>query len=150
VFQVNPVLAPNPPVQMPRKNIFRLQRKPPIADLDLALLKRGYSVVRGISCNQQFDFLAGATWESVFVYSSETKGESLRIFDKHEKYANGILRMEDDVLASVDDIGVLLSWRARRCEAVGKLQLSDGACAAIATPSSTLLHIGTANGRCAP
>lgn len=102
--------------------------------------------MRAIACIPKHDLVALCTIEGVSIYSYGTKGEPLCVFDKHENYVCGIVHLSDDVLGSVDVSGVLLTWRARTCEVLNKLQVSRDFHTAITKVTPTKLLLGTENG----
>lgn len=70
----------------------------------------------------------------------------LRVFDKHVADVNSMVFLSDDVLASVDDAGILLTWRARTGVVQDRLKVSQGNCLAVTKASATGILVGTTDG----
>lgn len=132
------------------RNIFRrrnapvIQNNAPILSPDVTVKCKGR--VYGIACIPEHDLVGVAAWKGVFICSFETKAEPLRVFYKQEKDVSALVHLSDDVLASVDETGVLLTWRAGTCAVLDKLGVSQCACTAIPKASFTHLLVGTNKG----
>jgi len=99
-------------------------------------------VLCGIACTPEHDLVAFPASKGVFIYSYEKKGEPPRVFDKHETDIRALVHLSDDLLASVDEAGLLLTWRAGTGDVVDILQLSEDECTSIAKARSTQLLFG--------
>ena len=100
--------------------------------------------VRDVACIPERDLFALVTYSNkVYIYSYETKGEPLRVFRKHKNYVSALVHLSDDILASVDESGVLVTWRSGTCAVLDKLQVSEHKNWAITKVSSTHLLVGT-------
>jgi len=102
--------------------------------------------VNGIACIPEHDLVTLFTYSKVYIFSYETKGEPLRVFRKHEKKISALVHLWDDILASVDQSGFLVTWRAGSCAVLDELQISEDMNWTITKASSTHLLVGTNRG----
>jgi len=110
-------------------------------------LQCGERNVNSIACVPHYDMVAISTnSNTVYVHEYGTKGEPLRVFEEHTADVNGLVHIYDDVLASVDDDGMLLTWRASTGIVQDRLELSTDRCFAISKASALVILVGTWEG----
>jgi len=133
------------------RNLFR-RRKTPAIDRKAPTLTpgvtfdSGQSPVHAISCIPSHGLIAVATLEGVYIHESCTQGDPIRVFDKHEKMARGVVHLSDDILASVDDDGMLFTWRAATGVILDDLKVTESRCWSITKASAAEVLIGTNRG----
>lgn len=88
-----------------------------------------------------------ASCERVFVFENSTEGEPIRVFDAHKRSVRSMIHLCDDVIASVDAAGTLLTWRGTTGNVLDQLKVTEGECWSITKTSSTEVLVGTGNGQ---
>jgi len=112
-----------------RRNIFRRKKAQSMEDEATILspdviLKCGKQNVRGIACISTHELIAVATLSrQVYVHEYSTQGKPVRVFNGHKSFVRGVAHLSDDILASIDDGGTLLTWRAGTCIVLDKINV---------------------------
>jgi len=83
---------------------------------------------------------------SVYVYENDTQGEPIRTFTEHKDKINGVVHLCDDIVASVDDAGILLTWSATAGNIIDNLKISEKGCWSITKAGATRILVGTEKG----
>lgn len=109
-------------------------------------LKCGNGCVTGIACVSSHELIAVATWQNVNIYGYTILGEPSRVFEEHTGKVSGLMHLCDDVLASVDTDGMLLTWEATSGAVLDQLKVSNRRCTSIAKASTTDILVGTLDG----
>lgn len=107
-------------------------------------LNCGEKLVTGIAPIPKHELIAvSASTKSVSVFKYSTQGEPIYVFEKHQGDVHGCVHLCDDILASVDSDGMLLTWRARTGVVKGRLKVTDDGCRSIATANAKGILVGT-------
>lgn len=111
-------------------------------------LKCGNRPVRAIACVSTHELIAVATYRSneVKIFGYNNQGEPNRVFIEHKREVTGLVHVCDDVLASVDKDGMLLTWRATTGVLLDQLKVSNNSFRCIAKASTARMLVGTADG----
>lgn len=99
-----------------------------------------------ITCIPTHELIAVAALEGVYIHEYYTEGEPVRVFGEHKKEVKGVVHLSDDILASVDDDGMLLTWRAGTGAVLDQLKVCDSPCESITKASATQILVGTGQG----
>lgn len=59
------------------------------------------------------------------IYNNDMKGNSIRIFQKHKGRHRNLIHLTDDITASVDQCGTLMTWRALRGVVLDELKVYE-------------------------
>jgi len=109
-------------------------------------LKCGKHRVTGIACIPTHELIAVSTSMRVYIHGYFTQGEPVRLFDDHNANVSGVLHLSDDILASVDMSGTLLTWRAGTGVLLDEIKVSETRFRSIAKASATEILVGTKKG----
>ena len=131
-----------------RNKAPNIENKPIILNSEVTL-ECGNRGVRAIACVSTHELIAVATYRSneVKIFGYNNQGESNRVFLEHKRGVTGLVHVCDDVLASVDKDGMLLTWRATTGVLLDQLKVSNKPCWCIAKASTSRMLVGTADGQ---
>jgi len=103
--------------------------------------------VNSIACVPHYDLVAVSTFSNtVYVHGYSSIDVPVLEFNKHKGEVNGLIHISDDILASVDDDGMLLTWRATTGVVQEGLKVSEDQCFALSKAGSTAILISTEHG----
>lgn len=109
-------------------------------------LNCGEKRVNGIACVLNHELIAVSTWDGVFIFEYTTQGEPICIFNEHDRDVCGLVHLCDDMVASLDDEGILLTWKTTTGAVQDQLQVSKNTCHCITKASETEVLVGTSDG----
>lgn len=121
------------------------ENKPAILTPEVTL-ECGEYCVNAIACVPNHELIAvTAESNNVFIHEYTSHGEPVRVFDGHKVEVTGLLHLCDDILATVDEHGMLLTWRARTGLLLDKIEVSHDTCSAMTKASPTEIIVRTRN-----
>jgi len=91
-------------------------------------------------------FAISSDSDRVLVYRHTPEFAPVGAFDKHKTRVNGVVHLFDDILASVDEAGFLLTWSATTGSVRSGCRVSEGGCWAITKAGASVILVGTTTG----